>query len=164
MTGKTQADIDAAVTAERNRLTAEFAAKEKDTTQQLAAERRQRLQGEFSAFIKDTHLTPAQAEGAVDFMLQLSDAAEAQFEFSAGEAKVRKTTLQWFRDFVKALPRQVSTDESQAGEAMGDGAEFSAPAGYAIDSEQLALHRKALAHLQAHPGVDYATAVIAVSK
>lgn len=164
MTGKTQADIEAAVAAERTRLQTEFAAGEKTLKQQLDAERRQRLSGEFSAFIKDTHLTPAQAEGAVDFMLQLSGSGDAQFEFAAGEQKIKKTPLQWFKDFVAAIPQQVPTDESDAGHRETASADFAAPAGYAVDSDQLALHRKAKDYQAAHPGTDYAAAITAVNK
>ncbi|MBI3771452.1 MAG: hypothetical protein HY272_01915 [Gammaproteobacteria bacterium] len=159
-----QAALDAAV----KKAQADFSAQQTTLQQQLDAERRQRLQGEFSAFVKGSHLTPAQAEGAVDFMLQLSDATEAQFEFSAGEGdkaqKIKKSPLQWFKDFVSAVPQQVALGESAAENVKGERAEFTAPQGHAVDGEQLAKHQKAKDYQAAHPGTDYMTAVSAVSK
>lgn len=139
---------------------------------QLQSERESRLRVEFSASINEAidagRLTPAQAEGAVDFMLQLSR-EPAEFEFSAGEGdkatKVKKLPLDWFRDFMARLPQQVDVGGARGGDDASAGhAEFSAPQGHSVDSDQLALHHKALDYQKAHPGTDYLAAVTAVSK
>jgi len=117
----TQADIDAAEQRGRNAAKSDFSVSEELLQQQLDSERRQRLTTDFTAFVDGSNLTPAQAEGAVDFMLQLSDAEDTQFEFSAGEGDksqhIKKTPLQWFKDFAAAVPKQVDTTETNAGEA-----------------------------------------------
>lgn len=160
-----QADIQAAEQRGREAAQADFTAREQSLADQLKTERRARLSREFQAEISASDLTPAQAEGAVEFMLCLQDAEEAQFEFSAGSETKKVTPLAWFRDFVKRVPRQVDMGESDAGDKGGtSAAEFSAPKGYAIDSAQLEVHQKAVAWQQVHPGTDYVAAVRAVTK
>ena len=83
-------------------------------------------------------LTPAQAEGAVEFMQQLAAGAN-EFEFSAGESKVKKSSINWFKDFVARLPKQTA----DLTRAQGDhdvttrASDFSAVPGYRVDGEQL---------------------------
>lgn len=151
---------------------AEFTAQQTTLQQQLQTERESRLRAEFSANVTEAidagRLTPAQAEGAVDFMLQLSR-EPMEFEFSAGEGdkatKVTKPALTWFRDFMAALPKQIDLGGSRAGEevdaAAGD-AEFAAPEGYAVDADSMAIHGKAVAYQKKH-GCSYNEAVDAVS-
>lgn len=168
-----QADIDRAREEARQQAAADFSQREQTLQQQLAQERRSRRGAEFQALITgrvDTgHLTPAQAEGAVEFMQQLSDAEDARFEFSAGAGDkaqtVKKSPLEWFSDFMKALPKQVDTRESSAGAAQGEGGahSFNAPAGAHVDADRLALHTKALDYQRKH-NVDYITAIKAVEK
>lgn len=105
-------------------------------------------------------LTPAQQGVAV---AALDALAEAPVEFGEGDAK--KPLAEAFKDFLAALPKQVEFGEAAAkGAAAGTAAtaEFAAPAGFAVDGEAAALHRKALAH-QAQHKTDYLTAVKAVS-
>jgi len=115
----TQADLDAAEQRGRDAAQSDFSASEQSLKKELDTERRKGLTADFTAFVDGSNLTPAQAEGAVDFMLQLSDAEDKQFEFSAGDGdkaqQITKTPLQWFKDFAAAVPKQVSTDETDAG-------------------------------------------------
>lgn len=141
---------------------------EADFSQRLGEERRKRLTSEYQAEI-DAHidagrLKPAQAEGMAEFMLQLAEGEEAQFEFSVGEGKQAQTRKQdpvaWFRDFVKSLPQQVSTAESDAGQPLrGEVSQFRAPAGYAVDEQRAELDRKARDYMRQHQGVEYLDAV-----
>ncbi len=110
-----QAAIDAAVAAALDAKTVEFSAQQTNLQQQLDAERRKNKGIEFSAFIQGSNLTPAQATGAVDFMVQLDDGAT--FEFSAGDGKAptQVTPLKWFRDFVAAIPQQVKLGQTDTG-------------------------------------------------
>lgn len=191
MPGLTQEDIDRAEKKARDEAQADFSAREKTLQEQLDKERNQRLASEFSTeisgLVDSGNLTPAQAEGMSDFMLQLSDAEDSTFEFeahgsasatSAGRAgaaragdddkasTVKKTPLQFIRDFMKALPKQVDTGESDAGEDLDcSGAhDFVAPSGAHVDSEQLDLHQKALNYQANHEGVGYIAAVKFVTK
>lgn len=160
-----QADIQAAEQRGREAAQADFTAREQSLQDQLKAERRARLAREFQAEIAASHLTPAQAEGAVEFMFCLQDGEEARFEFSAGKETKKLSPLAWFRDFVKRAPKQVDMGEQGAGaDASPAAAEFSAPSGYTIDGAQLEMHQKAVAWQQANPGTDYVAAVRAVTK
>lgn len=97
---------------------AEFAARESELETDLATERRQRQTAEFQSFVSqavdDEHMTPAQAEGAAEFMASLAGIQEPM-EFSAGEGDkattVKKPPLDWFREFVAALPKHGLTRE-----------------------------------------------------
>ncbi|MDH4276406.1 MAG: hypothetical protein OEW08_15355, partial [Gammaproteobacteria bacterium] len=165
----TQADIDAAKKAAREEAAAEFSAKEQTLQQKLDAERRTRQSTEFAAAITAAidagRLTPAQAEGMCEFMLDLESADTAQFEFSAGNAKVKKTPLVWFQEFMAKLPKQVSMGAAAHDPASESGsADFTAPGGYAVNAERLDTHHKALDYQRAHPGTDYLVAVAAVNK
>lgn len=157
-----EADITAAEQRGRDAAQSDFAAREQVLQEQLASERQQRLSAEFQAEVDASHLTPAQAEGAVEFMLSLADGDDAQFEFSVDDKTTKKQTpLGWFRDFVKRIPRQVDMGESDAGETLdaGPAASFNAPLGAHVDEARLAIHHKALEYQRRHDGVDYVTAV-----
>lgn len=167
----TQEDIERARTEAREQAAAEFAGREQQLTEELNRERSGRLrsdyQAELTAHIDAGRLTPAQAEGAAEFMLALPDET---FEFSSGEGDQarteKKAPLDWFREFVGRLPKQVSLGEDGREGPGGDdqAASFNAPQGYAVDGDQLALHRKAQDYQKAHPGTDYITAVRAVNE
>lgn len=164
-------DLKRAREEARAEAAAEFAAEQTTLQQQLQTERESRLRAEFSANVTEAidagRLTPAQAEGAVDFMLQLSR-EPMEFEFSAGEgdkaSTVKKPALTWFRDFMAALPKQIDLGGERGGEDVdvaGD-AEFAAPEGYAVDADSMAIHGKAVAYQKKH-GCSYNEAVDAVS-
>lgn len=118
-----QADVDAAVETalkkQSDKLGSDFSAEKTTLEQQLDTERRTNKSRDYQAVVTgaiDTgHLTPAQAEGAVDFMLSLD--AEQEFEFSSGDgdktSKLKKSPVQWFQDFMATLPKQVDMSESE---------------------------------------------------
>ncbi|ACL71499.1 conserved hypothetical protein [Thioalkalivibrio sulfidiphilus HL-EbGr7] len=168
----TQEDIERARREAREEAAAEFARRETELNDQLSQERTGRLRAayetELRAHVDAGRLTPAQAEGAAEFMLALPDET---FEFSSGEGDQarteKKAPLDWFREFVGRLPKQVSLGEDGRegpGGAPDQAASFNAPQGYAVDGDQLELHRKALDYQKAHPGADYITAVRAVNE
>ncbi len=172
---QTQLDdaVEAAVKKATKHLNADFSQKEKTHETALTAERNKRLVVEFSeaitALVDDGKLLPAQAEGMSEFMLQLSDAEEANFEFSAGEKgkeeTFKKSPLKWFNDFTKALGKQIDFKESDAGDddTVSSSSDFSV-SGADVNSERLELHNKASEYMDSHEGVDYITAVKAVEK
>jgi hypothetical protein len=107
-------------------------------------------------------LTPAQRDVAV---AALDALAEAPVEFGEGDGK--KPLAEAFKEFLAALPVQVEFAEAATKARAGDGAataEFAAPSGMAVDSDGMAVHRKALDYQAAHPGTDYIAAVRAVTK
>ena len=119
----TQADLDAARDAARQEAEAEFQQRQDEMRHQLDEERRARLQAEFQAEVdtwaeKDL-LLPVQTEGLLEFMLQLSDADDAEFEFSAGDEDKKVTPLVWFRDFVAGLKGHNLSRELGDGDGTG---------------------------------------------
>lgn len=86
-------------------------------------------------------------------------------EFAEGDEN--KPLLDGLKSLLERLPKAVEFNEvathAAAANAADSTVEFAAPAGHAVDGEQLARHRKALAYQAEHPGTDYITAVKAVS-
>ncbi len=106
----------------REAAQAEFAAQreqlQKELDQERATARRTEYQSSVNAAIDAGRLTPAQAEGAVDFMAAIDRGEAASFDFSVGEVKKSTTPSAWFRDFMAALPVQVDMgrhDDDAAG-------------------------------------------------
>lgn len=118
-----QADLDAARAAARAEAEAEHQRLAASLQQRLDAERRERLAGEYRAAITEAidggRLTPAQAEGMLEFMLTLPEGDEDGFEFARGEGdratQEQTSPLAWFRRFVAGLPKQVELGEHRAG-------------------------------------------------
>jgi len=177
MTEFSQEQMDAAVEKAAKKAKedaeAEFSKKEDNHKNELTAERNKRLAVEFSknitALVDEGKLLPAQAEGMAEFMLQLSDADEANFEFSAGEEgkeeKLKKSPLKWFNDFTAALGKQIDFKESDAGDDDGpNGSSDFSVQGADVNADRLELHNKASEYMDSHEGVDYVTAVKAVEK
>ena len=78
---------------------------------ELAAERLTHQRNECASFVEakvaDGVVTPAQAEGMIDFMASLG---EQKFDFCSvkeGVAPVETSAQKWFKDFVGALGKQV---------------------------------------------------------
>lgn len=119
MSDFTQADIDAAREEARQQAAADFQQQQDDLRTQLDEERRARLQAEFqadvNAWTEENLVLPVQTEGLLEFMLKLSDAEDAEFEFSAGDEDKKVTPLAWFRDFVGSLKAHDLTREQGAG-------------------------------------------------
>ena len=137
--------------------------------QQIADEARAKRHASHASFAEslavEGKLLPAQKEVAIATLDHL--AAQAQvIEFGEANAQGGKKTLaDAFKAFLSALPKQVEFGEHATLDRVGSGGEsleFAAPAGYGVDGEAQALHRKALAH-QAQHGTDYLTAARSVS-
>lgn len=162
---------EAAVTPEQKAaLEAENAQLKQDiadrTAREKAAAATARHAGHASfaeAQVAAGRLTPAQQGVAVAALDALAD---VPVEFATGEGGDGKKPLaEAFKEFLAALPVQVEFGEAatkaRAGTATAT-AEFAAPAGFSVDGEAAALHRKALEH-QAQHKTDYLTAIRAVS-
>lgn len=137
----TQADIDKARQQAEDNAKAEFDKREQALKDQQAADRLQFEQeraefrrNEFRQFVDEQvdagKLLPAQAEGAVEFMAQLATADSAEFEFSRGEEGKKQTVkakpADWFKDFVKSLPKQIHLGRRNNEEAEVDGGDAAA--------------------------------------
>ncbi|MBL1321521.1 MAG: hypothetical protein COA63_010750 [Methylophaga sp.] len=151
---------------------ADFAQKEQAAATLLKAETDKRLAVEFSAdistFIDDGKVLPAQAEGMANFMLQLSDADDASFEFSAGEGDkketIKKSPLKWFQDFMASQGKQIDLEESDAGSDHETPSSDFETNGATVNADRLELHNKANEYMSTHGDVDYIEAVKIVEK
>lgn len=119
-----QADIDRAVTAERDRLKAEYAASQKTLQDQLAAERRAHRSAAFQAFrdeMVDAGHAPAALTGVVEFLHAIDAVQDATFEFAAdGGGQKSIGLVEWFQDFAKGRKPDVKMGRSDAGAAGVD--------------------------------------------
>lgn len=165
----TQAELDQARDEARRQADAEFARQQSTLQAQLDEARAERHRAEFAAelgtLLDAGKLTPAQAQGALEFMCSLA-AAPQEFEFAAadGKAKDKKGQLDWFREFVQALPKQVEIGHRKDDAPPAAAARrFNAPSGAVVDSDRLSLHEQALEYAQAHR-VPYIDAVLALEQ
>lgn len=156
--------------------TAEFAERETVLTQreQELQEREDRLREQEEAARRAEHVAfaerlasegrilPRYQETIVESLVQLGDTSAATVELGEGDDAM--TVIDAFRAMLEGLPVQVEFGEAARAENGEDDKEpeFSAPAGYTVDTTALKLHRKALAHQKAH-SVTYVEAVRAVS-
>lgn len=154
----------AALVARNNELEAQMAAMQADNAKAQAAQRH----AANLAFCEDlgaqARLAPAVRPLAVALLDHLAEQS-APVQFGEGEAQA--PLLDAFKAFLAALPKQVqfgetATSERAAGAASAPVA-FAAPQGYSVEPMSMALHAKALAHQQAHPGMSYVQAVQAVA-
>lgn len=133
----------------------------------LAAENAEAIRAADTAFaealIKEGRVLPRDRAGLVAVLAALK--GHAALEFAEGGEVVKRTPRAVLDQFLKALPVQVDFSERSAAESAEPGATaaFSAPAGYAVDPANLALHARALAWQRAH-NTDYVTALAAVSR
>lgn len=169
---KAKTEATAAAAAAKETADANFAQQQQEAATILKTETDKRLTVEFKAAIdtlmNEGKLLPAQAEGMAEFMLQLSDDADASFEFSAGEKgkeqTIKKSPLQWFQDFTAAIGKQLDLNESDAGnEADATSSEFEAH-GATVNAERLEIHNKANEYIATHGDVSYIDAVRVVEK
>jgi len=163
----TQADIDKARADAKAEAEAEFNRQRQQLDTELSTARAEKHRAEFAAELDklqaEGKLTPAQAAGALEFMVSLA-AEPAEFEFAGADGKSNSKTdqLAWFREFVKALPKQVRIGKREDDDpAQPKRASFSAPAGTVVDSDRLSLHEKALDYARQH-NTTYLAAVQAV--
>jgi hypothetical protein len=109
-------------------------------------------------------MLPAQSAVAVATLDHLA-ALETPVEFGEGDDKA--PLLDAFKSFLQDMPKLVEFAEqatNQRAATDGDASvDFAAPAGYGVDGDSLAVHKRALAY-QAQHKTDYMTAVQAVSR
>lgn len=115
--------------------------------------------------VKRGALTPAQAQGMVEFMASLPSEENSAFEFSVGEqGETKKETPQAYlkrllSSFGKQVPVGESTHEPPEGQQ-----EYQSSHGDAVDPERAKLHMKALEYQKKNPGTSYVDAVFAIGE
>jgi hypothetical protein len=145
---------------ELERLRAENAKLQKD--QQVAA--REARRAEFAALTEtlkaEGKLPAAEAAGAIEFALALTD--DPAVEFAAADGK-KVNSVAWFKSFLERLPIAIPLGELAKKPATDAAppATFAAPVGAEVDAGRLELHNKAAAYAAQHK-VDYFTAACAV--
>ncbi len=114
--------------------------------------------------VKEGKLLPAMKEQAVA-LLDFTSGLEAGqvVEFGEGEGKKSVPAGELFKAFLSGQPKIVDFGESVKPEGEGATAEFAAAPGFTVDAAGLEQHNKALAYQSKNPGMDYMTAVKAVS-
>ena len=106
----------------------------------------------------------AVAVAALDLIAQ----QETPLEFSEGDDKAA-LTAEKFKAALSSFPKIVDFGEraSDIGGIGGTGkqcASVNVPSGFEVDAKAAALHNKALAYIEQHPGTEYITAVAAVER
>jgi len=112
--------------------------------------------------VKDGKVLPRDQAGLVAYLAGPDD--KGAIEFGEGDQKKTQPADAWLRTFLAGLPKQVDFAEHSKQQEEGKQVNFAAPNGFAVDTAQLDVHRKALAYQAQHPNTDYVTAVTAVSK
>lgn len=142
--------------------TADIAAREAKLKAEEAARHRQGCADFVEGLIKEGKLLPREKAGVTCLLAGFAVDA-AVVEFGEGAEKKSATPDAILRDFLKALPKRVEFNEVAKREAAESGtADFAAPPGFEVNTEKLAIHNKALAHMAQHK-CDYQTAVKAVA-
>lgn len=110
--------------------------------------------------VQEGRLRPTHKEPVAAFMAQI----RAEDVLAFGEGGNPEPTLDWFKSFLGALPKQLSFQESAGGDKDGPIADFSAAPGYEARTEDLELLGRAQAYQKSNPGTDILAAVRAVKK
>lgn len=156
-------DEKAALQAENQRLKAELAQASAAAAAQAAAARHAEHAAFCDALLQAGRLTPALAPVLVA-TLDFVGAQEQVVEFA--HADTRQPLLGALKSALQALPPLIDFAERSAAPASAGTAQaaaFAAPSGLEVDAHALELHRRALAHAQAHK-TDYLAAVAAVQQ
>lgn len=155
--------------------TTDFAAREQELSQRAAdlAAREQAIADrerqarhaeavDFAAgLVQEGRLLPRHAEVVAGLLLALPDGTPLSFAAEdGGTAEVQPA--QALRELLTALPVQVNFAEKSPSDAMPAPAAFAAPPGEMVDPTGIALHNKATAWMQQHPGTPYLAAIKAV--
>ena len=156
MTEKKQQD---AAFAERER---ELKEREQRIAQAEKEAHRKDVANFVEGLVKDGKVLPRDQAGLVAYLAGPDD--KGAIEFGEGDQKKSQPADAWLRSFLAGLPKQIDFTEHSKQQEEGKVVNFAAPNGFAVDSAQLELHRKALAYQAQHPNTDYVTAVTAVSK
>lgn len=165
-----QDDLDKARADAKAEAAREFEQQQQTLRQELDQARADRHKSEFSAELDklqaEGKLTPAQAEGALEFMQALaSQPTSIEFSSSDGKSTNKTDPLAWFRNFVQHLPKQVEIGkrDEEGAQEMGTRSQFNAPHGTVVDSDRLSLHERAVQYAKTNK-VPYIDAVMAVEQ
>lgn len=144
-----------------------LAAREAALAAAEAAGRRAQVAAFAEGLANEARLRPADVPRITEIILALTEhAAEPAACFAEGEGAAPVDAATWLRGWLAAqaplveLSAIATSDRLRSDAPVG---EFSAPSGYAIDAQGLALHRKAQAYQAEHPDTDYLGAVRAVT-
>lgn len=140
-----------------------LAAREKALKEKEDKAREAEINSFAEGLISKGQLLPVEKAAIVGLLTALP--AEVSVSFADGDGKtVNQVGGEVLRDFLTKLPPRVNFAEHSAAETeeQGGDASFAAPQGYAVDTAQMNLHKKAVAYQNKHE-CDYVTAVKAVS-
>ncbi|WP_080612362.1 hypothetical protein [Shewanella xiamenensis] len=140
-------------------------AKQREVASQFAAAVT-KAQALIDAKLSAGVLTPAQAQGLAEFMAHLPDNETSAFEFTAADNTTdSQTPFAFFSSLLERLGTQVSTGKRNDNPPDNrSSANYSSRSGLPVDEERAELHKKALEYQKQHQGVDYVSAVQAVSE
>ena len=150
-----QAKIDEKVKAEKEKLTAAFAEKEK---KRETEEKKKGIETFLTGLKKDGKLLPAWEDaGLSDFAVSLAEDATV-FEFTEGKEKIDRLT--WFQNFMEQIGKVV--DFSEVAKKEKTGTKKSEFDGMNTDEDRVKLNGKVKEYMAKHEKVEYAEALNAV--
>lgn len=155
--------------------TADFATREQELSQRasdlaareqaLADRERQARHADAVEFatglVQAGRLLPRHVEVVTGLLLALPEAAPLSFAAEDGST-TEVQPADALRELLSAIPVQVDFAEKSSGRDAPAPAAFAAPPGEMVDPTGIALHNKAMAWMQQHPGTAYLAAVKAV--
>ncbi|GAL29683.1 hypothetical protein JCM19239_6031 [Vibrio variabilis] len=115
--------------------------------------------------LKRGALTPAQAQGMVEFMASLPGDESAAFEFSVGDngETKKETPREYLKRLLMNFGKQAPVGAPEHEEPEGQ-QRYNAPSGEAVDPDDAKLHQQALEYQKQHPGTTYVDAVLAIEE
>ena len=146
-------------------LKAELDRRAQDLADQELALRRAAVVAFCDDLAAEARIRPADVPALSEIVLRLEQ-SEPALCFAAPDTESPAPSATWLKTFLAGLPPLVELSEvATQARAMGTpgAVNFSAPAGYTVDSANLAIHGKALAWLETHPDQSYQAAVAAVT-
>lgn len=163
MTEKNPADF-AAAEAALNKKTTDLDERERALKKREDDARREDAAEFADALVNDGKILPRQKAGVVELLLAIPAGTTLNFAEADGQDPKDAGAEDVLRTFLSDLGKRVDFAEKSGGQDNGTTvtADFAAPAGAQVDAGRLELHGKAIAYQQAHPGIDYMTAVKAV--
>ena len=146
-------------------LKAELDRRAQDLADQELALRRAAVVAFCDDLAAEARIRPADVPALSEIVLRL-EPSEPALCFAAPDTESPAPGATWLKTFLAGLPPLVELSEV-ATQARAQGAHapvsFATPAGYTVDSANLAIHGKALAWLETHPESSYQAAVVAVA-
>lgn len=149
---KHEADLaarEAAVAQAEAKIAAHEAQAKRDSALQFA-----------ESLAKDGKLLPNEIAPITELLLVLPETQPLQFSESG--TQVSKSAEDVLRGVLSALPNRINYTEKSASAGIETPLQFSAPVGTQVDQGQADIFRKATQYQNAHPGVDWISAVQAV--